>query len=250
MRGVGVRETFWLRAGVALVWLATGLLVLHPTYRSIGGGYLDRLGLPHWLMPVTCVFEVGLGVWVLLRRAGNLVTLLQLAMVLSFTVILAVFDPWLLVNPFGMLTKNIPILVAVTCAWLVEREGWSRRADWFLRAGMASIWLTEGLLPKVFFQQVEELAIVQAVGLSFGAPGTVLAVIGLSQAASAVLALVLSGRALQIVLAGQILALVVLPLAVSWQLPWLWFHPFGPFTKNVPIICGTGVVLWRCSSRS
>ncbi len=247
---MGPAESFWLRAGVAVVWLATGLLVLHPTYRSIGGGYLDQLGLPVWLMPATCLFEVGLGLWVLSRRAGNVITLLQLSMVLTFTVILVVWDARLLVNPFGMLTKNVPILAAVATAWLVEREGWSRRALWLLRSGMAFIWLSEGLLPKVFFQQGEELRIVEGVGLSFGAPGTVLALIGVLQAASGVLALTLSGRWLRVVLAAQIAALVVLPLVVSWQVPWLWFHPFGPFTKNVPIIFGTGVVLWRCSSPS
>ncbi|HMR09075.1 MAG TPA: DoxX-like family protein [Polyangiaceae bacterium] len=247
---MGPAESFWLRAGVAVVWLATGLLVLHPTYRSIGGGYLDQLGLPVWLMPATCLFEVGLGLWVLSRRAGNVITLLQLSMVLTFTVILVVWDARLLVNPFGMLTKNVPILAAVATAWLVEREGWSRRALWLLRSGMAFIWLSEGLLPKVFFQQGEELRIVEGVGLSFGAPGTVLALIGVLQAASGVLALTLSGRWLRVVLAAQIAALVVLPLVVSWHVPWLWFHPFGPFTKNVPIIFGTGVVLWRCSSPS
>lgn len=247
---MGPAESFWLRAGVAVVWLATGLLVLHPTYRSIGGGYLDQLGLPVWLMPATCLFEVGLGLWVLSRRAGNVITLLQLSMVLTFTVILVAWDARLLVNPFGMLTKNVPILAAVATAWLVEREGWSRRALWLLRSGMAFIWLSEGLLPKVFFQQGEELRIVEGVGLSFGAPGTVLALIGVLQAASGVLALTLSGRWLRVVLAAQIAALVVLPLVVSWQVPWLWFHPFGPFTKNVPIIFGTGVVLWRCSSPS
>ncbi len=247
---MGPAESFWLRAGVAVVWLATGLLVLHPTYRSIGGGYLDQLGLPVWLMPATCLFEVGLGLWVLSRRAGNVITLLQLSMVLTFTVILVVWDARLLVNPFGMLTKNVPILAAVATAWLVEREGWSRRALWLLRSGMAFIWLSEGLLPKVFFQQGEELRIVEGVGLSFGAPGTVLALIGVLQAASGILALTLSGRWLRVVLVAQIAALVVLPLVVSWQVPWLWFHPFGPFTKNVPIIFGTGVVLWRCSSPS
>ena len=247
---MGPPETLWLRAGVAAVWLATGLLVAHPTYRTIGGGFLERLGLPFWLMPATCVFEVGLGLYVLLRRAGNLITLLQLSMVITFTVILATLDARLVVNPFGMLTKNVPILAAIATAWLVEREGWSRRALWLLRGGMAFIWLTEGLLPKVFFQQAEELAIVEGVGLSFGAPATVLTIIGVVQAASGVLALVLSGRALRLLLAAQIAALVLLPVVVSWQVPWLWFHPFGPFTKNVPIIFGTGVVLWRCSLRS
>jgi len=51
-------------------------------------------------------------------------------------------------------------------------------------------------------------------------------------------------------LAAQAAGLIVLPLVVSWFVPWLWFHPFGPFTKNVPVLLGTLVVLRRCSSWS
>lgn len=237
-----------LRAGVAFVWLSTGVLVLHPLYRAIGASYLARLGLPTWLMPATCVLEIGLGLWVAFGRASTLLTLLQISMVSSFTVILAALEPGLLVSPFGMLTKNVPIVAAVATAWWVEREGWSDRALRLLRAGMAFVWLTEGLLPKIAFQQPEELLIASRSGLSFGHPGTLLVVIGLAQAASGVLALLASGRLLRVVLLLQAAALVVLPLVVSWQVPWLWFHPFGPFTKNVPIIFGTLALARRCST--
>src|SRR5262249_55493786 len=50
-------EARWLSWGVAFVWLATGLLVLHPRYREIGHDYLSRLGLPDWLMYATCAGE-------------------------------------------------------------------------------------------------------------------------------------------------------------------------------------------------
>jgi len=243
-----VPSTTWLRVGVAFVWLATGLLVLHPLYRAFGSTYLARLGLPLWLMPLTCALEVVLGLWVAFGRASSVVTLLQLSLVLSFTAILAVSEPRLLVSPFGMLTKNVPILAAVSTAWLVEREGWSRRAVWLLRVGMAFVWLTEGLLPKILFQQPEELLIAAGTGLSFGNPSALLVVIGAIQIASGVLALTTRGRVLRVVLGLQIAALVVLPVVVSWQVPWLWFHPFGPLTKNVPLIFGTGVLFSRCST--
>lgn len=244
------RDSVWLRAGFGAVWFLTGVLVVHPLYRSVGASYLGRLGLPAWLMPVTCAFEVALAVWVVLRRPSPLLTLLQLSMVASFTLILAFSEPRLLTSPFGMLTKNLPILAAIAVAWLIENEGWSARARWLLRAGMAAVWLTEGLVPKILFQQREELWIVEHTGLAFGRPATVLAVIGAIQLASGVLALVLEGKALRWVLGAQIAGLVLLPLVVSWFVPWLWFHPFGPFTKNLAVICGTVVVYRRCSSWS
>ncbi len=241
------RDSLWLKVGVASVWLATGVLVVHPLYRSIGASYLGRLGLPAWLMPLTCAFEIALAFRVALGRASSWVTLLQVSMVSSFTAILALAEPKLLVSPFGMLTKNVPIVAAVAGAWLLEREGFSRRTEWLLRVGMASVWITEGLFPKILFQQSEELWIAEQTGLAFGEPGLLLALIGVAQLGSGIAALLCRGRLLRLVLAAQLVGLVVLPVVVSVFVPWMWFHPFGPFTKSVPIVLGTLVVLRRCS---
>lgn len=240
-------DSAWLRAGVAAVWLTTGVMVVHPVYRAIGASYLGRLGLPTWLMPLTCAFEVALAFRVALGRASGWVTLLQLSMVSTFTAILAVTEPRLLVSPFGMLTKNLPILAAVAVAWLLEREGFTPRARWLLRGGMASVWITEGLLPKILFQQREELWIAEQTGLAFGSPGALLAIIGGLQLGSGVAALLARGRLLRLILAAQIAGLVILPVVVSWFVPWLWFHPFGPYTKNVPVLIGTLILFRRCS---
>jgi uncharacterized protein YqjF (DUF2071 family) len=43
----------------------------------------------------------------------------------------------------------------------------------------------------------------------------------------------------------QLLALLVLPIVVGTLIPRLWVHPFGPLTKNVPLLVGTGVVFLR-----
>src|SRR4051812_518021 len=112
-----------LLVSVAFVWLATGVSVAHPYYRQIGDGYLAKLGLPSWLMVATCLFEIGLGVRVALGRASTWLVAGQTALVLGFTTILAVSEPLLLAHPFGVLTKNLPLLAALATAWLVEREG-------------------------------------------------------------------------------------------------------------------------------
>lgn len=238
-----------LRAGVAFVWLATGLLVVHPSYRAVGAEWLGRLGLPPWPMYVTCAGEVLLALR-LLRPWTTPLAVLQAGAMATFTVLLAIADPWLLVHPFGMLTKNLPILGTIVAVRLIETEGWTPRAVTALRAGMAIIWVTEGLLPKVFFQQPMEVAVVANSGLVPMDPSTFLAGMGLAQAASGVLAMVLRGRPLIVLLALQCTALIVLPLLVSWQDPLLWVHPFGPMTKNVPILVGTAVVAWRTSRSS
>lgn len=237
-----------LRVAVGSVWLLTGVSVVHPHFRMIGAAYLGRLGWPVALMPVACAAEIALGLYVVARPFGGALAALQVALVLAFTAVLATLDPMLLVHPFGALTKNVPLLAAIGALWLVGREGWSGRAMWLLRAGIASVWITEGLLPKVLFQQEIELAVVRQSGLVPGDPAVFLLALGIVEALSGVLVLVLRGRALVVLLRVQAGALVVLPLLVGLQLPLLWVHPFGPLIKNIPILVGT-LVLARVLSR-
>ena len=113
----------WFRWAVAVVWLATGLLVLHPGYRAIGLDHLHRYGLPSWLMTATCIGEIALGAWVVFSRARTGITFLQVGMVASFTAIIAINEPMLLVNPYGAMTKNIPLVILLLVAWRLERGG-------------------------------------------------------------------------------------------------------------------------------
>ena len=57
-------------------------------------------------MYVTCAAEVLLGAIVVLRPAKALITWFQIALITGFTGILAVYEPLLLANPFGMLSKK------------------------------------------------------------------------------------------------------------------------------------------------
>ncbi|MSP55587.1 MAG: hypothetical protein EXR69_08295 [Myxococcales bacterium] len=242
------RENFALRAAVAFVWLATGLLVASPTYRQIGSGLLLELRLPAALMPITCLAEVVLGLRVLLGPPSRWLAALQIGMMAVFTTILAVHDPMLLVNPFGMLTKNLPIVACVLAATLGAEEGWSQRVVWVLRVGSALPWFTEGLFPKILFPQDIEIAVVAASPLSFGDPHHLLQGLGLLQIVAFACALTLRGRWLRACLLVQAGALLVLPVLVGMELPDLWVHPFGPLTKNVPLLTGTLLLARRCSS--
>ena len=244
------REVRALLLSVAFVWIATALLIAHPYYRQVGGGYLDRLGLPHWLMWATCAAELLLGLVVAFARPTLPLLVVQAAMVAGFTAILAFLDPLLLAHPFGALTKNLPLLGALATATLAAREGFSPRALWLLRTSMALPWLTEGLLPKVLFQQELELELVRHSGLVPIDASAFLYLLGAAQIASAAAALLLRGAPLVLLLCAQVAALLLLPIVVSQQDPLLWVHPFLPLLKNVPILIGTVVVARRCSTSS
>jgi len=229
----------WLRGSVAFVWLATGLLVLHPYYREVGNAHLEPLGLGPWIMWATCAVEVALGVRLALGPTSTWLVWVQVAMVSAHTLILALSEPMLLVHPMGVLTKNLPLLAALGTAWLIEREGWSSRAVWLLRAGMAVIWITEGIFPKILFQQEMELAIARESPLVWMDASHFLTLLGVAQAASGMLALILQRRWLRALLFVQGAALIALPLLVSWNDVQLWVHPLAPLTKTVPITVGT-----------
>lgn len=246
--GATAKELLWLKAGSASIWLTTALGALHPYYRSVGHDWLEVLGLPDWLMWLTCAGELVLGILILALPPRGWLMVAQVGAVAAFSVILAALEPRLLVHPFGILSKNGPFIALVVATWLVAREGWTPRATWLLRGGMALVWITEGLFPKILFQEPMELAVVSNSGLVPMAARTFLMLLGAAQLCSGVLALALQGRPLRWVLLAQVAALVALPALVSWQDPMLWFHPFGPLTKNLPIVIGTLGVLRRCPS--
>jgi hypothetical protein len=234
-----------LRWAIAFVWLATGLLVVVPYYRDVGTHYLSRLGLPPLVMYATCLAEIALGLRVALGRAATWLTILQVGTILTFSAILVVLEPIMLVSPVGLITKNVPLLAVIGTAWVLEREGWTPRVAWLLRCGIGFIWIAEGIVSKVLFQQETELRIVAESGLVPGDPGDFLFWMGLAEAASGLLVFALHGRPLRVLLACQLVALVVLPILVSWHHPEYWAHPFGGLTKNVPILVGTWVLLRR-----
>lgn len=240
------REILVLKVGTASIWLLTALGVLHPYYRQVGHEWLSRLGLPDALMWPTCAGELALALAILALPPKGWLMTLQMGAVGFFTLILAALDWHLLVHPFGMLSKNGPFMGLVFATWLIAREGWTSRATWLLRAAMALVWMTEGLFPKILFQQPMELAVVANSGLVPISASVFLTIMGVAQVVSGVLALLLRGRPLRWLLWAQIIGLVLLPLLVSWQDPNLWFHPFGPMTKNIPLIIGTLGVLPRC----
>lgn len=244
------RDARALKGSVAFVWIATAVLVVHPYYRQVGEAHLDALGLPHALMWLTCACELGLGVVVAVARPSMPLALLQGGLVVAFTVILAVQEPLLLAHPYGVLSKNLPLLGALGTATLAAREGFSPRVVWLLRGSMALPWLTEGLFPKLLFVQELELEVVRDSGLVPMDATAFLHLLGVAQIASAVAALLLRGRALQLLLGAQAAALLVLPVLVSVHDPLLWVHPFLPLLKNAPILVGTLVLARRCSTWS
>jgi uncharacterized membrane protein YphA (DoxX/SURF4 family) len=229
----------WLRWGLAFVWLWTGAAVFHPHYRSLGEQYLAPLGLPPPVMYATCAAEVLLGLRVALGRAATWLTVLQVVTISGFTAILSVSQPELWLNPLGMLTKNLALVVMIGAAWLLERSARLEDGARWLRTGMGVFWIVQGIL-----------ALVGRDDPSLSEPlGSVLAPLAV---AGIVIGVVLSLRpvvATLFFLGIYGIVLVLVTVAVSRIQPMLWFHPFGPLTKNVALAVAAWVIARHCVLR-
>lgn len=105
-----------LRCGIAAVWLLTGLIC------ATGGRgaclfWLARLGIggapAEGILYGTCLLEVLLGLALVAGLRVRLLCDLQLAMMLFFTLVLSAVGPELWLDPFGSLSKNIPLAAAI-----------------------------------------------------------------------------------------------------------------------------------------
>jgi uncharacterized membrane protein YphA (DoxX/SURF4 family) len=240
-----VADSRELSAAAGFVWLATGLGVLHPYFRAEGRPYLERLGLPDWLMYVACAIEVVLGLRVLLGPARGWLAAVQVVAIAGFTLVLALLEPKLLVSPFGVLSKNGTLVAVILAAWLLEREGWSPLTTWTLRLGLAFIWVWEGLFANFLFQDQAVRDVIAKARLPVGDVGLFLKVAGVGEVLGGLAILVLRGQPLRWLLALQAFGLLVITALVTNYELRFWFHPFGPLTKNVPLILGTVILLRR-----
>lgn len=233
------RWTRLLRWSFAAYWYSQALIVWHPFARKT----LALRGIPATTAAVAlyCSVAVAMGILHLRRHLPASLLALQAVVLLIPMAALIPGQPMLLVHPLGVFTKTLPLLVLLW--WMASSEDApTRRQMWILRIGMAVIWWTEGLFPKILFQQRLELDMVHACGLSFVEPSLFLWLLGSAQVASGFAVLLLRGKLLRWLLAIQLFALCALPVMVVVIYPEQLFLPSGPLLKSFPLIAGTYLV--------
>lgn len=112
-----------IRLTLAALWLGSGLLgLLTPTDHFVPG-----LPLPEGLATILArdfgLVDLGLGLALLRNWRPRAVALAQIALVLAYTVGLTLLAPFLWLDPYGGLLKNIPVLaLLLTHLTLVEER--------------------------------------------------------------------------------------------------------------------------------
>lgn len=114
-----------LRASLAILWLASGIVGLRQPTGTISA-ILGRLGLTAVAATVafwaTCLGDIAIGLAILTRWRPRVIALVQVAIVLAYTLGLTFTQPGLWADPFGPLLKNLPILAAILALAAIESD--------------------------------------------------------------------------------------------------------------------------------
>ena len=122
---VGARLARLMRVSIAAVWLITAWVSVgpHPVPASLA--LLVSIGIPATLAPAAlygaAALDFVLGVLTLLPWRGRWLWNAQIALVLGYTLIISWRLPELWLEPFGPVTKNLPVLALLLA--LRDMEG-------------------------------------------------------------------------------------------------------------------------------
>jgi len=119
---------YWLRPLLRYVlgglWLTSGAIGLGPA-RGYVLGMLAFSGLSAaaaWAITIgTCALDLAVGTLILVRWRPRVLGAVQLLVVFGYTVALSIVAPGFWTDPFGVLVKNVPILVAIA-VWMVLED--------------------------------------------------------------------------------------------------------------------------------
>lgn len=106
-----------------------------------------------------------------------------------------------------------------------------------IRLVIASIWLVTGTVVIFAFPKEESLSLIFRIGLSGSSAFLTLYLGAFLDITLGIWTLIRPGRLLWV--AQGILIIIYTTIVTIW-LPEFWIHPFGPISKNIPIL----LMLW------
>ena len=113
-----------LRASVALAWILSGVasLGLYPVEESLA--LLRRAGLDQpFVLYGAALLDIALGAAIYVLKRRRWLWRLQMALIVGYSAIIALWLPELWLHPFGPLLKNLPMLAAILALHELEERG-------------------------------------------------------------------------------------------------------------------------------
>ncbi len=110
-----------------------------------------------------------------------------------------------------------------------------------LRWSLAILWIWTGIVSAFLYPQAASYALLQTTGIS----GVLLPVMLYGAALLDLLSglALLLQKAIHAVLYLQIALIVLYTMVITLALPEYWFHPYGPVSKNLPLLIATLIML-------
>ena len=115
-----------LRLSIGLLWIFTGLvsLGLYPVEQSYA--LLAQVGIRGFMAPAAlysaALLDLALGIATLLRYRIQHVAMIQIALMVAYSVLISIGPSELWLHPFGPITKNIPLIVATLIMMALEKD--------------------------------------------------------------------------------------------------------------------------------
>jgi uncharacterized protein YbjT (DUF2867 family) len=101
---------------LALLWITTGLLSAFGFPVESSYSMLNQVGIPEFLAPIflygAAGLDISLGVALLFSNHLRLVVILQITIMLTYTLFITTGIPEFWLHPFGPVSKNIPLIIA------------------------------------------------------------------------------------------------------------------------------------------
>lgn len=122
-----------LRAAVAIVWIATGIvsLGLYPVADSYA--LLARVGLTGAVATLAlygaAALDLAFGIGIFVLRDRRWLWRAQMAVITGYSIIIAIWLPEQWLHPYGPITKNLPMLAAILLLHEMEAPGVVGRND-------------------------------------------------------------------------------------------------------------------------
>lgn len=101
---------------VSFLWIFTGLTSIYFS-PDIGYGILADAGIKGLLADISvysgAILDIALGIWFLTSFKQQLCCMVQITIIVIYTLLLTFIDPSYWLHPFGPITKNIPIVFLI-----------------------------------------------------------------------------------------------------------------------------------------
>jgi len=117
-----------LKFSIALLWVFTGITSLFIYPRDLSYQLLSLLGITIEYAPLVlasaAIMDIILGLATLLSFRLKLIGLIQISVILCYTILISIFLPEQWLHPFAPIVKNIPIIVATIMMLILHDRQW------------------------------------------------------------------------------------------------------------------------------